>query len=1390
MALDPSAARSGSVSSDNPAYRGAWIAYIAGEYIPITAFSVTSGVWQIPAFTLTVAHDPMLLRLGHEDRVPAEIFYLDHWAYGRPTWCLMVSGEITGYTVGNAGITFRGQSNIAMLESLRFHYMSSVDDIVAAQAVENQAQGFLSSGMLYPYALFHQGLDPAGQTSPTENTTPDTTNAPGETDTVGESAYIKAPYEFLYNVIKGCISSRVPATRRSMPSMGFYAPHIRKTRLHNRFVRLPKLEDPERLETRRGAFPIFAAARSDAALQAIQRSTAQEVGNSGPVWSTIRTVLNQVWMEVGMIPNPACVRVSLAQDGVIVGRLAGTAALVTQESSRVTDATRRATELAEILRRSAGQNVSLDPALLTEAGLTVTPASAADIDEAAIRRHLLSRADVPEGHGTAVVTPTEPVRLAEYFVKPPLTFALAPHCNVVFPSMSERSSYSLDEDYMSQPTRVYVNDSVMTESLRASGPNAHFMLHALTAAYPEEAEALLHQHVGDGSGSSGTTTPTSSGRNFLLWPEENFKGIVQASYTVPRWLQHLRQFLNRQQNEGTVQDGTGVASAAATTTDSNGHPVITPVVAATSTTAATSTAPTSAAITGPTPEAVTNPTAIAPLLPGQPATAADLRNRPIIQRVLLDRGGLQLSINGEASSNYWVAANRGLDPRFLLPYTRTSLWPNPQRRGRNEARQRRGLVQSPQNPDVVLENDPRWAGLTAAGTLYRHQRRCQMIRLISSALEGIIEGASEIQRWATAFGFFWVARNEVAEGEAMHCWGFGNIRQYDQDPTGTPWFLEHRQTPPKPYVGGRTALEGATNVVRAYFRRDAYAEVMNLLLTGRIANNQLRRLVENHPEVRRCQAVFERLGSPIRPDLFYLGYGFYGLYGEHIETMSNSAESRTLLALRRISGLATSFETARRVWDAGAVPEDQITVTPETGLRSDITPEDMAFLLSRQNVGRSRFNTARQSTTIVARVGEGRVALPGAATREPATQSVGLGVGALNFARPRAVPGYTPPAASGRRTVVSEGDGPATTEEQPDEFRHIFRIYAQYEYYRRRYAARSMPLRMAFNPYIVAGFPVFVFDTMARRRHVVGYAQNVTQIGQVSNRSGVMTTEVGVTYARTFYEFVNDCRIDAERFQARVLAAPAEVIDEIREVVQDESQAEDFYAKLFHGGAPSGSRRASFRWLDAMGMAPLGPRQTLVTEAVELEGESVATVTAAPTTPEQGRTVSHTIDPNREYEPLPAYQPAFDQYDAAMRLVARPVCTLDEYIRFMHGGMTVSDAQARGFVGQARTDLSYGGEVINDAALERVNPTTEQSDTRGRVTTSQFATYYDSIYRLRPGPGDPPDAEHRGYTDPPNIQATTVNRGLPSNAPQTRADWAAVIRAYRDKIKTRVAPNT
>lgn len=1281
MPFDPSATRSGSIFSDNPSYAGAWVVYVNGVETPTIGFEVDYGVWQIPSFRIHLVPDILVQRIGNEDRVPVQIFYLDPWASEEPTFRLLVDGEIVGWSYSSAAgarsIAYSCLGHIHLFQQLYFFYMTNIDDIVGSHDPGVMASSVVVPGLLYPYGIFHQGLMTTGaQIVDVDQTTQGTAAVPPET------APIKAPYELVTNVIKGIISSVVPSNRRAVPMMNFFARHTRKIRFNNRWVRLPMLEDAEALEARKGVFPIFAAARNDQALLAMQRQVASQMGSSGPVWNLLEQMLKLVYMEIAMIPNPACVQVALAdlapgqpQEGKILKLLPDKANEVTTRRGVDPDAIRQ--QAVRLTQEIVGMITGVIPRkieTLREAGFTEIP-TISEVSISVIYNKLFQTANaaaaVAEAPDESTADPMKPIRLAQHFVKPPFLFGEIPVCNVLLPSQIDNWTY--DESFITQPTRIYINDAVMTRLLRAQGANRELMLHALTVGFPEEADALMHHKVASSSQPEGdvATGGTESGRNLLIWPEEFYKGPVTSRAELPAWFQFMRQFAN-----------------------ANDPPKDTPP-------APTTNPPTPATPAMPQPPSVTGlgaPTRIPPSTIGGNPALLTTPAPTVFDAAAAAAQARRNRVTGRPQSDVnWAYRWKPSDETV-----RAALAQN---------------VRGQQSFSRLGDGQPTQLPITQG-----------IIRLADHIAQRFPQGQFHVQRPGFLAG---IPRGPQRQAALQRIIAF---------PRGASVARPGQSRP-------RDAHEAGVS-----------ADIMIPKLSHTVPNNAVGNPIADYlianaaqfgiQRVVWCRSVWEAAGVGPRGRVTF-GQDRRNLEGNDAERTDHANHIHVELNEEGANLLTPFFRTA-----AATTPTTQTRVT-----------------VMRYAVGRVAHGT-------------GPVALPGIVTPNgPATPA-------------------TPPPATGHSGTPST----AGTAAQGDAFSDLFRLYAQQEYLKQRYEKRNGAANLRFNPYLIPGFPVMLFDKMTARLHCVGSLQTIRHSGFASTGNASMSTQIQVSYCRTINEFINDVRNDANRFSGRVTSAPAEIIREIRVVIQDQDNADKFYSRLLYGATPEQPRRqgglpAVFKWDKVLGYArgaqidpiiiegesveQVEATQQALEDATRLarsEGEEEPANVPAPST----RQVAHNLNPNEELSPNPGliYADAFDNRHLAMQLAARPVCTLEQFIRFWHGGKTLSALIATGDIEEPRLDFAYN----KTETLDVVGRTATGQEIQGPVVRST-AIFFGRIFKLRPGPGREPNEEERGYTDPPTITPTAVNAGVPADYPQTRADWDTVLIAYRNKIRSKVSPS-
>lgn len=440
-----------------------FIVYINGLEVPAKSVSLRYGVWQTPEMQIEMVADPVLVRLGAEDRVQVAVFYLDDCDVDpsvKPEFRLFGEGEITGWGYRNTSsarsIVFTVVSQIAIFDQLFVQFMTTLDDMIAHETHPGDVTGYAnaSSQLVYPYALFNQGLLPGTGPAP---------------------ARITRPFDFLYNTVKGMMASVVPDATRTVPAANFFTRWARLTNFHNRFAGSPFFDETFDAVNNVNVFPVLDALQSTAAIDVVIKNLMPNLQNTGSMWAMLQLVFGTMLMEVAMIPGMPLVSVDLAT-GLV-----------------------KPTDFAEHTLVPG-----FDPAN------PYAPAWVPALPSA-------SRQQTPK-------------RLQNFFPKPQMLFSIPPSCNVVFPSQLLTIAY--DEAFVSQPTRLYFNDEVLTTITKTgtTGTGAAIQ-NALAIAWPPEADQALQAQK---------ALPKFNGKNFLLYPEEFFKGPVMDRRTAPPWLQFLK----------------------------------------------------------------------------------------------------------------------------------------------------------------------------------------------------------------------------------------------------------------------------------------------------------------------------------------------------------------------------------------------------------------------------------------------------------------------------------------------------------------------------------------------------------------------------------------------------------------------------------------------------------------------------------------------------------------------------------------------------------------------------------------------------------------------------------------------------------------------------------
>jgi hypothetical protein len=303
----------------------------------------------------------------------------------------------------------------------------------------------------------------------------------------------------------------------------------------------------------------------------------------------------------------------------------------------------------------------------------------------------------------------------------------------------------------------------------------------------------------------------------------------------------------------------------------------------------------------------------------------------------------------------------------------------------------------------------------------------------------------------------------------------------------------------------------------------------------------------------------------------------------------------------------------------------------------------------------------------------------------------------------------------------------------------LFDKYAEYEFYRQRYAATQGGTSIAWNPYIIPGFPCVVFDQDVASTNMLGYVTGVTHsLCSIAN-SVSMSTNVSIGYMRLLDQMATN--VVAEGTETSCDMHPEEPIKEIGTTLQNIPQADAFYRKLLFGHNQTANRPSVFNWRDM----------------VTFETTSGATIYDMPN---KAETVSHVVTRARS-----AYAPLFTDYTSAMQYVARPVATLKDYVETYHQKSIQSLLEAGAVVGE---QYSFYSDVRDKAR-------------------SSGAVYWVRIYKLIQGPMENPGVTFTNIGGPPeyasagpgNLKVADPQIGTA----QTRRDWDTLLEEYRIIIR-------
>lgn len=442
--------------SVNKLHQAAWLVYINGIEVPAHSVSVNFGVWTIPTASIRLVPHVLLQRLGYEDRLQVEVYYLDEFfTPDTPKMCFMGEYEVVGWSYQSTAVgrfvQLDCKSPMKILEQLRFYFMSSLTDIASAAGGPTGTSGetFIGTSVQFPLSLFREGLVPL----------------PGEP----AGTLVRTPFEFMRNLFKALLgevnlqsenpveagpNGELPKAMTGVAGKNFFGRWMKMTDFYRRWAALPYFDDEE-AKTVDGCFPLLKAVHNKEILDALGQQIGKSVGEQGSAWELLQRIYGTMYMEMLAVPAPPAAQLQ-SKTNLPVGRFQ-----------------RRGTEKEN-----------------TYGGLI------------------------------------------NYMVKPQCIFGIPPACNVIFPSMVK--SYNINENYEQQPTRIYLGESYISSMVtsQASGDMTQMAQDLLVTGYPGIVEQRMREY---------SANPKTNTRNFLIYPEELYRGPLSKHTNAPPWLYMLEK---------------------------------------------------------------------------------------------------------------------------------------------------------------------------------------------------------------------------------------------------------------------------------------------------------------------------------------------------------------------------------------------------------------------------------------------------------------------------------------------------------------------------------------------------------------------------------------------------------------------------------------------------------------------------------------------------------------------------------------------------------------------------------------------------------------------------------------------------------------------------------
>ncbi|MAG27775.1 hypothetical protein CMI47_19780 [Candidatus Pacearchaeota archaeon] len=359
----------------------------------------------------------------------------------------------------------------------------------------------------------------------------------------------------------------------------------------------------------------------------------------------------------------------------------------------------------------------------------------------------------------------------------------------------------------------------------------------------------------------------------------------------------------------------------------------------------------------------------------------------------------------------------------------------------------------------------------------------------------------------------------------------------------------------------------------------------------------------------------------------------------------------------------------------------------------------------------------------------------------------------------------------------------------------LYYLLAQKEYYRHRYSVNSGAVESVFNPYVVAGYPITVFDDSDMGINLFATAVKVTHTLDETQ----MRTSVAFQYGRTFEEMFSTLYASGEALDI----APTDPLAEIQDLLQDANTAEHYYSLLFRmeeienfsssieeGNTAPTNAQAGLTTGSDLKHAVMDYRQLVGWKLGQTDGQSEHPILIR----EEDRSAASSlvgntfgldvgVKLNTPVTPLNRAKPIFESMVYALNYCSRPVCTLEQYIDFYS------------VAGRGKTSL----QVLGRGRGTRVGVIKED--------LASIPPYYNVIRQFIGGPGVEPgsnianvseDLKRRTGLDANStnlqldvltplgrqvvIQVSSGSKADFFDLPDSRKDWQEALLVYLGEI--------